>query len=181
MYGFYSQQIFHYFLCFSMSCKAQDQQSEDPTNISWSLNRHNNFLFVWRFSIKAEPFVSVISPFKISPEKSSFYNKRPPQTRCRSNCLENLTLQIINISQIFFVCSTITLFKMVSSTNILAHYKEKQNVNPTSIIWLNIAYSLVWSKQNKKQILYKMGGKNKRQKDVLRHSFETNTWHWPSA
>ncbi len=52
----------------------------------------------------------------------------------------------------------------------MAHYKEKQNVNPTSIIWLNIAYALVWSKRNKKQILDKMGDKSKRQKEVHRHS-----------
>ncbi len=35
----------------------------------------------------------------------------------------------------------------ISSTNILAQYKENQNVYSTTSIQLNIAYSVSWSKQ----------------------------------
>jgi hypothetical protein len=34
---------------------------------------------------------------------------------------------------------------MVSSTNILVHIQEKQNVGRSLLIWLNAAYSIGWS------------------------------------
>ncbi len=79
-----------FIISFAFQCHLKLQTSPGE------LNCHNNFLFVWRFSIKAEPFVSVISPFKISPEKSSFYNKSLPYPGSVQTAKENLTCCSLN-------------------------------------------------------------------------------------
>ncbi len=105
------------------------------------LNCHNNFLFVWRFSIKAEPFVSVISPFKISLEKSSFYNKSLPQTRFRSNCKGEfvvLSFKLLRFRRFVLSAAPFHCSRWLAAQIYWCITKRNK-----IIIWLNIAYSLV--------------------------------------
>jgi hypothetical protein len=46
--------------------------------------------------------------------------------------------------------------KMVSSTNILVHYKENQNVSSSSPIRLNVAHSVSWSGAETESHVFKM-------------------------
>jgi hypothetical protein len=55
-----------------------------------------------------------------------------------------------------WIADTVHWCKLVSSTNVLVHYKENQNASRTSLIRLNIAYSIGWSGAETETHVFKM-------------------------
>jgi hypothetical protein len=85
----------------------------------------------------------------------------------KRNCAsEQIGAETLNIRQIlrfrrFFYMSAAPLrwIKLVSSTNILVHYRENQNVGRTSPIRLNALYSIGWSGAEIETQVFKMAAK----------------------